>query len=299
MVGILDMSTRDRSDEEQGAVDADRFPLQLMRCPCRRRTQIVLQEGRHCCTGHGCQFGVECRTGFPLWNQTPVLIFYDGAEVAGPCSVLDPNVEVSLRSDAQGMELLAYEAEAIREMHAFCAALLQQVRPAAKRPRVLVIGAGERPGTSSMLWPNDQVCRVGVEIYPAASVDYVAYVHHLPFADHTFDGVWIQSALRHLRQPGKVVDEVHRVLRDGGIVFADMSMMQSALGEMLKNSRACLHSVMTGHSCSAVEQAHGSIEWRLASPYGLKWTMWVTDLHVRIGRILDSVAVRRQAPTSQ
>ena len=42
----------------------------------------------------------------------------------------------------------------------------------------------------------------------------------LPFADETFDGVILKDLLEHVPDPVAVVDEVRRVLRPGGIVFA-------------------------------------------------------------------------------
>lgn len=42
----------------------------------------------------------------------------------------------------------------------------------------------------------------------------------LPFSDGSFDGVVLKDVLEHLPEPTRVVREVRRVLRPGGVVFA-------------------------------------------------------------------------------
>ncbi len=46
---------------------------------------------------------------------------------------------------------------------------------------------------------------------------------HMPFAEGSFDLIICQSAFKNFSQPGKVIDEMYRVLRDGGTaVIQDM-----------------------------------------------------------------------------
>ena len=54
----------------------------------------------------------------------------------------------------------------------------------------------------------------------------VADAHKLPFVDQSFDGVWIQAVLEHVLEPIDVVSEIHRVLRDDGLVYAETPFMQ-------------------------------------------------------------------------
>jgi ubiquinone/menaquinone biosynthesis C-methylase UbiE len=48
----------------------------------------------------------------------------------------------------------------------------------------------------------------------------VADAHSLPFADNTFDGVLEERTLQHVENPVKVLSEMVRVVRPGGIVVA-------------------------------------------------------------------------------
>jgi SAM-dependent methyltransferase len=67
---------------------------------------------------------------------------------------------------------------------------------------------------------------VGTDIYPSSNTTIVADGHALPFIDASFDGVWIQAVLEHVLDPPIVVAEIYRVLRPGGLVYADTPFMQ-------------------------------------------------------------------------
>jgi len=41
-----------------------------------------------------------------------------------------------------------------------------------------------------------------------------------------FDAVWIQAVLEHVLDPVRVVAEIHRVLRPGGLVYSEIPFMQ-------------------------------------------------------------------------
>ena len=50
--------------------------------------------------------------------------------------------------------------------------------------------------------------------------------HDIPFQDSSFDAVIIQAVLEHVADPYRCVEEIYRVLNDGGYVFADTPFMQ-------------------------------------------------------------------------
>ena len=67
---------------------------------------------------------------------------------------------------------------------------------------------------------------VASDIYYSPSTDVLADGHFLPFRNASFDGVSAQAVLEHVLDPNVVVSEIHRVLKPGGIVYAETSFMQ-------------------------------------------------------------------------
>lgn len=58
----------------------------------------------------------------------------------------------------------------------------------------------------------------------------VCDAHDLPFADGSFDGVLAQAVLEHVVDPPRCVSEIHRVLRPGGVIYAETPFMQQVHG---------------------------------------------------------------------
>lgn len=60
---------------------------------------------------------------------------------------------------------------------------------------------------------------VNVDLYPFKNVDILASAEALPFRDGVFDVVCSDQVLEHVRDPKKVVSEMLRVLRPGGLAY--------------------------------------------------------------------------------
>jgi SAM-dependent methyltransferase len=50
--------------------------------------------------------------------------------------------------------------------------------------------------------------------------------HSIPFEDNSFDGVIVQAVLEHVVDPWRCVEEIHRVLKEDGLVYAETPFMQ-------------------------------------------------------------------------
>ena len=71
---------------------------------------------------------------------------------------------------------------------------------------------------------SDQI--IAFDIYDSKNVDLIADAHSIPFRSDIFDLVIIQAVLEHVLIPKKVVAEINRVMRYGGIVYAETPFMQ-------------------------------------------------------------------------
>ena len=95
--------------------------------------------------------------------------------------------------------------------------LAQTVRDIARLDRVLDIGAGGRQIAEHV---------VAVDYFPFANTDVISDIHQLAFADSSVDAVVCTGTLEHVRDPGRALDEIFRVLKPGGLVHLEVPFMQ-------------------------------------------------------------------------
>jgi SAM-dependent methyltransferase len=102
----------------------------------------------------------------------------------------------------------------------------QRLRGLPHRPWVLVIGGGTIGAGVQPLYDDPAIDIIGFDVYDSPNIQLLADAHAIPFADSSFDAVWIQAVLEHVLEPEKVVAEIHRVLRADGLVYAGTPFMQ-------------------------------------------------------------------------
>ncbi len=94
------------------------------------------------------------------------------------------------------------------------------------RPRVLVVGGGTIGQGMAPLYASPSIEVVAFDIYASPCVQFVADAHQIPIRDASMDGVVVQAVLEHVLDPQRVVAEIHRVLKPGGIVYAETPFLQ-------------------------------------------------------------------------
>lgn len=93
-------------------------------------------------------------------------------------------------------------------------------------PLILVIGGGIIGKGMQTLMENPNLKFIHTDVSFAEVNQMVCDGHDLPFKDASFNGVIIQAVLEHVVDPYRCVEEIHRVLADGGIVYAETPFMQ-------------------------------------------------------------------------
>ena len=93
-------------------------------------------------------------------------------------------------------------------------------------PKVLVIGGGAMGHQIDELYEADDVHLVSFDIYASPLSQFIADAHGIPLASGSMDAVVIQAVLEHVLEPWNVVDEIHRILRDDGLVYSDTPFLQ-------------------------------------------------------------------------
>lgn len=99
-----------------------------------------------------------------------------------------------------------------------------------RTPRVLVLGGsilGEGMHELAQAVELDLV-ETDVSFGPRTMV--ICDAHNIPFADASFDCVIVQAVLEHVVDPYRCSEEIYRVLKHSGIVYAETPFMQQVHG---------------------------------------------------------------------
>jgi SAM-dependent methyltransferase len=95
-----------------------------------------------------------------------------------------------------------------------------------RNPRILVIGGGTVGDGLQGLYDDPTVDLISFDVYASPVTQFVGDGHSIPLADGSVDGVVVQAVLEHVLEPTVVAAEIRRVLRVGGIVYADTPFLQ-------------------------------------------------------------------------
>lgn len=104
--------------------------------------------------------------------------------------------------------------------------LIELGRELSPTPRVLVVGGGTIGQGAEALYTRPDVGVASFDIYESPNVQFIADAHDLPIKDEVFDAVVIQAVMEHVLQPERVAAEIYRVLKPGGVVYAETPFMQ-------------------------------------------------------------------------
>ena len=94
------------------------------------------------------------------------------------------------------------------------------------KPIVLVVGGSILGVGMERLTCNSSIELVSTDVSFGPLTMIICDAHDIPFADGTFDGVIVQATLEHVVDPYRCVDEVRRVLKPRGLVYAETPFMQ-------------------------------------------------------------------------
>jgi uncharacterized protein YbaR (Trm112 family) len=202
--------------------------LPALACPTCR-AQLSPGQGSLTCDG--------CRQAYPISGDVPILL--DPASTAEIASFRNDAENVRLRQQLK-VGGIAKLVDVVRPPHPFAftrrrvnhAKRLTFSRLAAssesdRNARFLDIGSGILGGLNhSGLSAHVRAHLLPLEIAPTGGVGVVGDAHKLPFRDDCLDGALIQGVLEHVRDPAQVVAEIHRTLKPGAPVFAEVPFIQ-------------------------------------------------------------------------
>jgi SAM-dependent methyltransferase/uncharacterized protein YbaR (Trm112 family) len=101
--------------------------------------------------------------------------------------------------------------------------LLLQKNP---NPRVLIIGASVVGEGIETLLSESSIDFVESDVAFGPRVSIIFDAHNIPFKEDSFDALIVQAVLEHVVDPVRCVDEIHRVLKKDGLVYAETPFIQ-------------------------------------------------------------------------
>lgn len=200
----------------------DEETRQFLRCPVCH-AQLSLGETSLTCLNPAC--GAE----YPIVDGVPVLINEANSTLSfnlyhGGMPIYFRQGQTKHRVAAR-LPLIGRNLKA-RANYEQMARLLLAATP---QPRVLVVGGGVLGQGMEGITATD-VHLVSTDIALTPLTQSIVDAHDIPFEDETFDGVIAQAVLEHVADPVRCVAEMRRVLKPGGMVYAEIPFMQQVHG---------------------------------------------------------------------
>ena len=197
---------------------------ELLRCPaCRARLELA--GGALRCRG------AICGAVYPIVDGVPVLVD-EAASLFSIADFVQQRATYFKRESRLQLAVKGLMPKISRNVraganYARLAALLLE-RSAA--PRVLVLGGSVLGSGMEALLAHPSIELVESDVALGPRTALIADAHAIPFDDGAFDGVIAQAVIPALVDPARAVDEIHRVLAAGGLVYAKSAFMQQVYG---------------------------------------------------------------------
>jgi len=196
--------------------------IDLLCCPVCKN---ILNNSLYC---------VDCKIQFSVFKNIPVLIneqnsifsFNDYSEENG-FSFFGKKEEKRGKSMSKLFRKLL-PSSSINYAAKNNYALLNSLCPPASR--VLIIGGGETGSGMKSFLSNPNIKIIVTDVSFVNDIHVVCDCHDLPFQSDSFDCVITQAVLEHVIDPFRCVEEIYRVLKENGIVYAETPFMQQVHG---------------------------------------------------------------------
>lgn len=191
----------------------------LLRCPATGKPLVKDRDGYHTPDAEP--------VVYPVIDGKPVLIDF-ARSVLTPDTVCGSAAESPIQRPGEGrgrrlLKALLFPAK--KSTRTNVRGLLDAL-PRDRTSSVLVIGGGTIGQGMEELYAHPRTNIIALDIYRSANVQLIADAHAIPLCDNAVDAVVIQAVLEHVLEPQTVVDEIWRVLRPGGIVYAETPFLQ-------------------------------------------------------------------------
>jgi SAM-dependent methyltransferase len=158
-------------------------------------------------------------------------------------------------------------------------------------PAGVVLDVGSRTAPYRSLVPATEYLTLDID--PAFGADVVGDIHDVPRPDESFDTIICTEVLEHCRDPKRVVDELRRLLRPGGVCVLStrfLYLYHPTPKDYFRFTADGLSELFKGWSEVEIRPLGSRLEaaWMLVPRRGLLWG-WLVGL---FDPLVSSVRVR-------
>lgn len=195
----------------------------ILACPrCRGPLSQGSDDWR--CSEVSCRYASE---PFPVVDGRPVLVDFDSNTILERDRLLSGGAAtlVRRRSGLVARWLRRVSSPTSRITRRNVAHILAMLRERSWH-RVLIVGGATIGSELEPLYGSADLQIIAFDVYASDLVQFIADGHSIPLSDRSIDAVIVQAVLEHVVDPPRVVAEIHRVLRDDGLVYAETPFLQ-------------------------------------------------------------------------
>lgn len=170
----------------------------------------------------------DCKKFFPIINNIPILINEENSVfnindfIEGHETTIKTNKNKIKRTIASLIPSISVNIKAKENYSKFANRLLSLTNS----PKVLILGSGIEGQGIDPLINNSSIDLYVSDVSFGPETRLILDSHNIPFENEYFDGVVIQAVLEHVVDPFRCVQEIHRVLRMDGFIYAETPFMQ-------------------------------------------------------------------------
>ncbi len=92
--------------------------------------------------------------------------------------------------------------------------------------KILILGGSIAGYGMDAIYSRESVELIGSDVSFGPYTKVISDGHDIPFESETFDCVIVQAVIEHVLDPSRCVEEIYRVLKPSGIVYAETPFMQ-------------------------------------------------------------------------